>query len=647
MTFRRLSVTVALTGALTLACSDADSPVSPRSEVSPPEPLASHDGTPPPVMDGPFDLPVPANNLERFGSVGPFQVTSLDTTTFVEIEVQGTLSFSKSSQFCGNEPPPDPLYGATVGPFGGPDGGFHVSMRMGRQGIPLRADPDDEGRAFFAGDVFPGPITVQRSGGGYTCAIIGGPRDGEVGWSLDISGSQTVTVTPKDPFQVHADRSVILEGEEVTFEIDSEYDVSPWRVWWSPNDTLAEPNLATKRGVACGFPCTFEPNESGRLYVVAFINGLATRLKHSQRVWVRKDFDGCELPEGVIRGPSATRTAADPSATALPAPSAASEPFDEETSDQGPLCPLDPGEDDEEEPEDSLVVTLSPTSARVEPVLDRRFDAVAQTWRDSRTGPRVNDLVDLAVSARWEPSGRPAATADVRFTVEPQDGSGGHPHGSRPPGTFFQTGDHPTGADQKKGVRRSSLDLTTDVTGSAEAVYRTSGVSGIERVKVEVSAEGETATRESTVTIRLGPLTAVPRAGIHYVFEGSANSHFDTENYLAPGVIEHMEGLWGRYRELHEVDPVGYPMTGRHFTVTGASVIWGGLFDINQDWANPHNTHRLGRDIDIDNAAAEAAPAGLQELCSREAYVFEGIPTTCTAEGNHFHVFVGRTFYHR
>ncbi len=43
-----------------------------------------------------------------------------------------------------------------------------------------------------------------------------------------------------------------------------------------------------------------------------------------------------------------------------------------------------------------------------------------------------------------------------------------------------------------------------------------------------------------------------------------------------------------------------YEQTGTTLGINDMSIRWGGLFDINGNWNNPHMSHRRGEDVDID-----------------------------------------------
>ena len=93
--------------------------------------------------------------------------------------------------------------------------------------------------------------------------------------------------------------------------------------------------------------------------------------------------------------------------------------------------------------------------------------------------------------------------AEPKLTVEHVEESGGHLHGPRPKGTFFRVEDRPDESDQKKGVERTELSLTT--------------------------ADDDTA----RVKVRYPGLVEVSHTGDAYALEGAGNSHCDVENYHA------------------------------------------------------------------------------------------------------------------
>lgn len=301
---------------------------------------------------------------------------------------------------------------------------------------------------------------------------------------------------------------------------------------------------------------------------------------------------------------------------------------------------------------ETLVVELTPSEAEVLPVLDRRFNAVTQVWRDRAQPARLQDLVDLGITVEWEASDgsrRPADGAAIELTVEPVAGSGGHVHGTRPSGTFFTPDDRPTaGSDeaQRKGVLRPTLSLVADADGAAEAVYRTSGVSGRERVRVEATVDGETASAEALVTIRYPGLTAMARTGDRYYYSDQAHTrHGDINHHVDPAfastVLDAFELYFGRTPEPRFLDGE------TRFVITEASLTWGGLFDVDTEWSHPHRLHRTGRDMDVRYWSLSASQRRqFVQACKRvgilcERHVnFAGADPSNPYE-NHFHIMPG------
>lgn len=691
----------ALVLALLLGC-DSEPATMPSTDFAD-EPLMSHTSDTPDVS-GSYSIPVPPENTGNSAYVA-WHSTGIQVPggATVRIRVVGGISVSAHpiyvSVYC-SDPGCTPYAGQTIGPTGTDYWQLLVSVRLntGSGILPVALQPvqgeEYTVEGYLTAPSAGGVIEVERRGinGGGSCMFgrppgytgpgpcYGGTDYHHVGAYM-LSGTQTLSVEAVRPFEVHANRTRIAPGDTVRFTIDTDVPLGSPRYRYVPGDTLPEPSNNAPAPYSCWsqLECTAPITASGRMYAVATVGG-QTLVRPSQIVWVGEravlelECEPAELPAGNTTTCTATTDPEESETEILgwswtpSAPGDSASPRTEACTHTEPVCTVPVYESGtmtvrarvggvEQEASDDvavtskkLVVEITPGEAVVEPVLDRTFDAVAQTWADAGTPPRTYDVVELEVRAYWQPSGRPAAGANLEFVAEPEDGSGGHLHGSRPTGSFFRTEDRPTAADQKKGVVRARLELTAGDDGRARIVYRGSGVSGIEVVRVKATAEGQEAEDSATVVVKLPDEALVPvdRTGQHYVFEGQANSHFDVENYLAPGVIEHMERIWGDYVEKHRLDPRRYPLDTERFVVTGASVLWGGLYDINRNWRTPHSTHRIGRDVDFNADILESRSNRviMERHCSR--YVFEGVATTCEVHnGNHFHVFVGRTHYHR
>ena len=306
----------------------------------------------------------------------------------------------------------------------------------------------------------------------------------------------------------------------------------------------------------------------------------------------------------------------------------------EEQTAQAPVAVLD----------ETLVVEMRLSRRTVEPVFARVFDADSQTWSDPYSAEwRIRrDLTEIEIEARWEPSGRPAAGGQFALSAEPVEFSGGHPHVGRPGGTFFATGDD----TNRQGRPNPSLSGTLDQSGKARAVYRTSGVSGIERVKVRVDAEGQTGERTDSVTIMYAGLVEMPREGLQYYFTNQnpalpGQRHGNINNWADPYLVGAVLSLFAKYF-VEESEP-RFADGDTRFAITEASLPWGGLLDVANDaWRNPHRLHRRGRDIDVRSRSMNTQQKErFEELCKR--LLRDGVNITCVFETapEHYHIRMG------
>ncbi|MBI4541195.1 MAG: hypothetical protein HY704_16970, partial [Gemmatimonadetes bacterium] len=70
-------------------------------------------------------------------------------------------------------------------------------------------------------------------------------------------------------------------------------------------------------------------------------------------------------------------------------------------------------------------------------------------------------------------------------------------------------------------------------------------------------------------------------------------SNHNSVFYATPAVATRTKATSSFYSQL----------TGSPFIVTAASLVFGGLNDINFNWRPPHQTHGIGTDVDMDGPA--------------------------------------------
>jgi hypothetical protein len=253
-----------------------------------------------------------------------------------------------------------------------------------------------------------------------------------------------------------------------------------------------------------------------------------------------------------------------------------------------------------------------------------KIESVSGSW-DVRPAPRGgNSKLELNIGI-YDAEGKPIPNRSVDLTLQAIEGiatpgNGGHDHeGSRPKGSFWP-----------------SATVSTGETGILRVEFRAPEFSG--EVKL-TGTSGEAKKAEQTITVKVPGLVEFARQGASYSFQSSSR-HSSADFYHAPGVVEAMAQVWADYIKRHQQDPFIYLMTGDKFTITAASLVWGGLYDYKGDWRPPHSTHRSGGDIDFDDNGAESDPQLMENHCAK--FSFGGRPIKCELHnGNHFHAYVG------
>jgi hypothetical protein len=256
-------------------------------------------------------------------------------------------------------------------------------------------------------------------------------------------------------------------------------------------------------------------------------------------------------------------------------------------------------------------IRFSP-AAEAEEVVIRSVSGSMEV-RPARTGGTT--FLDLEVGVYLAQT-MPVPNRTVTLTVTPTEGTGGHDHqGGKPAGTLSPTV------------------IETGAAGVARVRYTAPRVSG--PVAITGTSSGARAAVD-TIRVAVAGLQEIPRSGTHYTFQAS-DHHASGDFYMAPGAIEVMNQIWKQY-----VDS-GFPVkSAKTFTITAATLVSGGLYDIRGNWDSPHSYHKQGGDIDFDDALAEASPEDMRKVCAR--FTFGGQSVECEVHrgtGVHFHAKLG------
>jgi hypothetical protein len=294
-----------------------------------------------------------------------------------------------------------------------------------------------------------------------------------------------------------------------------------------------------------------------------------------------------------------------------------------------------------------LQVNLTLARDSVGPVLAPLFNAVTQVAESLSPRRRAErtDTVRVEVHARVLPSGQPAAGVVLDLMAAAIANSGGHAHDTltRPTGTFFDPGQN---VDVSDGGTRGHMQITLPASGDTVVIYRTSGVSGRERLRAVVRVGADSQVAMDTIVIRWPGLVEMPRDGANYEFKDQdptvspAQRHGNVNNFVEPSFRARALDAFQRYFDVVPAAqrfpvPVGGVRETR-FLITDVSLEWGGLLDVDGagPWHNPHRGHRKGIDMDVRRTTLNAAQRDLFiRLCQRADV--ECIPETAPV---HFHL---------
>jgi len=182
----------------------------------------------------------------------------------------------------------------------------------------------------------------------------------------------------------------------------------------------------------------------------------------------------------------------------------------------------------------------------------------------------------------------PPGGCNIDFEVEAVTNSGGHIDNGH-------TGIRPKGTVNSITIPINALE------GKAE--YRSSEVSGEERIKVKVNGRDA---GEVRIMVRVPGLQGM--SGDYYNFKTQPFENKHTEVY---NVQSWVDGLFNKIAfEYHKRFP-----DAELLVVTDASLADGGLYDYQNTWRPPHRTHRIGTDIDVRS----------KNILERNRYIFESI----------------------
>ncbi|MCL5268339.1 MAG: Ig-like domain-containing protein [Bacteroidetes bacterium] len=201
--------------------------------------------------------------------------------------------------------------------------------------------------------------------------------------------------------------------------------------------------------------------------------------------------------------------------------------------------------------------------------------------------------------------GSPVKNAAVEITQDYQKGTGGHAHAASsdvtpPPslqGTFYG-----------QGASGPSIRLTTDQDGMAVVdKYVASQISGTYLITAYLVSDPSV---KDTVNLNVQvpalvnfrDLIFLPRGEEPYTLaqatQAAVNNHPDND-YCTPAMGD---SLFLAVLDFYDwsASPAGGGVPIK-ISLNDMSLPWGGVYDIDADWRSPHQLHRIGRSVDINN----------------------------------------------
>lgn len=238
------------------------------------------------------------------------------------------------------------------------------------------------------------------------------------------------------------------------------------------------------------------------------------------------------------------------------------------------------------------------------------LSALQEPLPDVEPGSSASPYVEVVNALTRQP--KEGAVVNIRVAVD--DSSGGHDHGStggalRPKGTL--------GSCVAGGVP-GTVDCTTGPDGRASFTFGAPDVSGTHTFTATCISHACSGSKTGAIKVKVDGLVPIPDSKFYALTEPDGrggvkvigdNGKHSGNHYLTPEAASvlwrmaasyHMEAKYQQSRNLRRgrlswaVYSPPLPLQ-----VNDASLIWGGRFDANGNWANPHSGHRRGVVVDV------------------------------------------------
>ena len=179
----------------------------------------------------------------------------------------------------------------------------------------------------------------------------------------------------------------------------------------------------------------------------------------------------------------------------------------------------------------------------------------------------------------YDSNNQPVPNVNIKLEVTVEANSGGHGHDNNRPKGLLDNGYVGTVVEGSSG--NSGMPFTFIAPAPA----------GDHKIKATCTG-GRTCNQEGPDKVWVGVKGLKQQAGSsNYVLLPNRDANHPGNHYVTPNTEGKTAYIAAAYRKKFPSDPV------LHFN--DASLVRGGLFDISSNWQFPHETHQLGRNVDV------------------------------------------------
>jgi hypothetical protein len=208
------------------------------------------------------------------------------------------------------------------------------------------------------------------------------------------------------------------------------------------------------------------------------------------------------------------------------------------------------------------------------------------------------------IVVRVSKDGQPLANHPVNLSLKIILHSGGHNHDKKDNKYPKNEGTIVEVADSSK----NQLTALTNARGELKLQLVAGSFGGLYTFNASTIIRGKTYRKIDTLLVRVPGLDTIPDSPYYVKTGGTCNHHGPRTDGLYPGCrtpdenhyLEPipMDSLEKAAKDFYEAD---WNAKQEKMRINDASLPDGGEFDISGNWKTPHLSHRIGKDVDIEN----------------------------------------------